>query len=76
MIIEWSPESLKTATIETVFQLEDGSVKHLLNNLERISESSGEHACITMAGILSGPDEVEGSKKEITLATDVAVIRK
>ena len=45
------------------------STKHLLNSLERTYDSSGEHICNTMTGILSGPEAVEGSRLEIILAT-------
>ena len=50
-------------TTEAVFQLEgkEDSAKHLLNNLERIADSSGEQFCKVMTGILSGPEAVEGS---------------
>ena len=50
------------------------SVKHLLNDLDSIEESYGEHFWRAMAGMLSGPQAVDVFKWEITLATEARVI--
>ena len=63
---------MKEGTTEGHFQHEgkEDSTKHLLNSLERIDDSSGEHLCKTITGILSGPEAVEELSLEMTLATD------
>ena len=72
-----SPEFLKIGITDAAFQQagKQDSEKHLLNSFEKIDDSSGEHFCKTLTGMLSGPQAIEESKREITLDTEAGVIR-
>ena len=71
------PEFLEIGITDAAFQQagKQDSDKHLLNSLESMDESSGEHLCKTTTGMLSGPQAVEESKQEITLDTEAEVMR-
>ena len=63
-------------TTDAIFQQagKQDSVKHLLNSLERIEESSGEQFCKTVTGMLSGPQAMQEFNQDMTLAKEVGVI--
>ena len=68
---------MKIGITDAAFQQagKQDSDKHLLNSFESIDDSSGEHFCKTITGMLSGSQAVEESKKKIALDTEAGMIR-
>ena len=74
---EYSPAPLEIGTTEATFR-DEGNTEldtHMLNNLERMGESSGEHIFKTITGIPSGLVALEASKVGMMRATFMGVMR-
>lgn len=75
--LDRSPQFLKTGITLGLFHTvgKHDSATHLLNNIDKTGESSGEHFLRTMTGILSGPVALDGYNFAMIEATFVGVMR-